>query len=86
MQREFYCHDCGLFFWDSIDYVSQFSYSYYCPECNKKEGIVLAVDTMGYVYFAQSRQEEINQKSWSSSKYAPEFAIKHYEMQKMKIR
>jgi hypothetical protein len=82
--REFYCHDCGLFFWEE---TRPSGYSYICPECKKSEdAIVFAVDTFAFAYFAESNSEAIKGKSWSSLKYAPDFAINHYKMQNVEIR
>ena len=88
MQREYYCPSCGLFFWKDMyetkeDARIERALFTGCPSCN--HGILFAVDTYGFFYFAENHKEDIDKKKWSSPKYAPEKAIEIYEKQGMKI-
>lgn len=97
MQREMFCCGCGLFHWVNMYVTDQNgkinrSESEGCPnpECERQSPFqsdipVYAVDTMGYAYFAENHKDFIDKIKWSSPNYAPEWAIKVYEKQGIRI-
>lgn len=97
MKREYFCGGCGLFHWveqyktiDEEGRIERVPYSG-CPneECvSHKESDIpaFAVDTFAWGYFAESHQEFIDKIKWSSSRFAPEDAIKIYQIQGIPIK
>lgn len=94
MNREFFCPCCGLFFWGQ-QYTEKdgilHRINVTCPnvKCelhkNPELGMVFAVDTMGYFYYAESDSERIREIRWSSERYAHPEAIAIYRKQGIPI-
>lgn len=97
MQREYFCGGCGLFHWVDeyvVDkHTGELKMLLYpgCPnqDCishQENDVAILAVDTIGYAYFAERHKQFIEQVKWSSSKFAPEKAIEMYQQQGIPIK
>ncbi|WP_144556112.1 hypothetical protein [Bacillus sp. X1(2014)] len=98
MQREYFCCGCGLFHWLDTDTIESETGGIEpasiqgCPnpKCKRQSPFqsnfqVFAIDTVDWIYFSESNQDFIEKIKWSSPKYAPEFAIKIYEKQGIRI-
>lgn len=86
MKREYFCANCGLYYWE------RYPSARVCPsdDCNshKSEEVQhrYACDSMGFAYFARDNSKAIKEIAWSSEKYAPESAIKHYRKHGVMIK
>src|SRR3954465_9473430 len=98
MQREYFCCGCGLFHWLEMNTIVSETGRIEpaslkgCPnpKCKHQSPFqsnfqVFAIDTVDWVDFSESNQEFIEKIKWSSPNYAPEFAIKIYEKQGIRI-
>ncbi|MCM3727079.1 hypothetical protein M3226_15465 [Neobacillus cucumis] len=98
MKREYFCCGCGLFHWLDVDTVDPDTEKIEpvsiqgCPNPNCKRQTpfqtdfqVFAIDTIDWINYSESHQDFIEKIKWSSPKYAPEFAIKIYEKQGIRI-
>lgn len=95
MIREYFCPHCGLFFWhelytevDGIPHRNHVTCLNAECELHKSPelGMIFAVDSMGFFYYAEEHKERINQIKWSSSKFSPPAAIEVYKKQGMTIK
>ncbi|PEU21481.1 hypothetical protein CN526_26545 [Bacillus wiedmannii] len=95
MEREYFCACCGLFFWQQAyekrnGMMRRLNVT--CPneECpvykDSDLGLVFAVDTMGFVYYAESESERIQKIQWSSPRFAHPEAIDIYRKQGILIK
>lgn len=86
MEREYYCANCGLYYWE------QYPSESICPNdgCyshDSEDGQYrYACDTMGFAYFARDNKEIIKEMAWSSTKYAHEHALEHYRKHGVRIK
>lgn len=92
---ELYCAVCGLFQWKEArpwyESPPENEDKKNCMneecECNKEDGvkIMYSVSSMGFAYYARDNRDLIKEMAWTSPKYAPQYALDHYERQGMKI-
>ncbi|WP_107838406.1 hypothetical protein [Metasolibacillus meyeri] len=86
MQREYFCANCGLYYWE------QYPSAPICPDenCsshNSEDGQYrYACDSMGFAYFAKDHSETIKKIAWSSARYAHENALNHYKQHGVQIK
>jgi hypothetical protein len=96
MWREYFCMSCGLFYWieqyhcNKETGMMERTIHLGCPnpECSshqKEEVVFCPVDSTMYLYFVEENKEFIQQFGWSSSRYAPEYAIEVYKQQGIRI-
>ena len=96
-KREYFCTGCGLFHWVDMyttdEETGRIDVKPYdgCPnpDCvshDEHDVPVFAVDTFSFAYFAEAKEDFINEIKWSSPQYAPDHAIEIYKKQGIPIR